>query len=119
MDKLRVVVRTEKNYGYDGFHWVAVFPDDKANPGRVSYVPFDVKDGTVHQIEPFGEMALSYYYDCTKYVKPIVLDSYGVMEALQKWYDEDSVELMFRSKLPDLAKTAWKWALTPTERTMK
>lgn len=115
MDKLRVIIRTEKNYDSDGFHWIAVFPDDKANPGRVSFLPFDVKNGKVCWIEPFGEMALSYYYDCTKYVKPIVLDGYGVREALQKWYDDDPytepVELVFRSKLPDLAKTAWEWAL--------
>lgn len=114
MDKLRVIIRTEANhFGKDGFHWVAVFPDDKANPGRIMCVPFEIRKGRFHQLEPFGEMSLSWYYDNTKHVKPIVLDSYGVREALQQWYDDDSyeepVQLVFRQKLPDLAKTAWNW----------
>lgn len=116
MNELRVIVRSEANhYGQDGFHWVAIFPDDKANPGRIMYVPFEIRNGKLYQLEPFGEMSLSWYYTETKHVKPMVLDSYGVPAALQKWYDDDPyeepVQLVFKQKLPDLAKTAWKWAL--------
>ena len=120
MNKLRVIIRTEANhFGKEGFHWVAVFPDDKANPGRILYVPFEIRNGIFYQLEPFGEMSLSWYYADTKYVKPMVLDSYGVKEAIQKWYNDDPyeepVKLEFRCKLPDLAKTAWAWALKPKE----
>ena len=110
MDKIEVIIRSEANYDGDGFHWVAVFPNDPANAGRISYVPFIIKNGNVKQIESFGEMALSWYYDGTKHVKPTVLDGFGVYDAVKSWYKEDGYNVRFRQKLPtDLNKRAWSW----------
>jgi len=101
MTKLNVIVRTEANLDGNGYHWVAVFPDDPVSrPGRMCYTPFVIRNGKVMQIGPFGEMTLSWYYGGTKYVDPMTLDSYGVCKALQDWYYEESeVELVFKSKL--------------------
>lgn len=111
MEKLRVIVRSEPNYQSDDFHWLAVFPWEPENYGLIQCVPFVIEHGKVRPIESFGSMNLPYYHDLTHYVKPMVLDSYGVYDALRVWYNEDGVELEFRQKLPDLTKTAWKDAL--------
>ena len=99
MTKLNVIVRSEANWTEDGYHWVAVFPDDPVSkPGRFSYVPFEIRKGEL-KVGTFGEMTLSWYYDGTKYVNPIVLDSYGVYDALREWFKDEPVKLVFKSKL--------------------
>lgn len=103
---LDVIIRSEVNYFSGDFHWVAVFPGEPANYGKLQYMSFVIKKGKIQTIEAFGEMTLSWYYLRTQHVKPTVLDSYGVYDALRKWYEEDGVKLRFRQKLP--RKFNWK-----------
>lgn len=114
--KLRVIVRSEPNYGGGGYHWLAVFPWEPERYGRIQCVPFVIENGKVRTIESFGQMNLTYYHDLTHFVKPMVIESYGVYNALREWYNEDGIELEFRQKLPDLAKTAWKKSLAEARR---
>lgn len=103
---LEVIVRSEADYDGEGFHWVAVFPCEPANYGRLEFVPFIIKNGKVFTCEAFGEMTLSWYYGRTKYVRPTVLESYGVYDALNEWYKDEDVKLKFRQKLPQ--KFNWR-----------
>ena len=60
----RVIFREEKNPYMPGIaHFLAVFPDDPALPGRVNSVPFHFSpDGEKAYFEPCGEIDLGYYY---------------------------------------------------------
>lgn len=113
--KMRIIIRAEADYDGKGFHYVAIFPDDPANPGRVGYIPFDASGGYAETIGVYDEMTLSWYYVGTRHMKPHILEYYGIYDAVRKWYAEDGVEVEFRSKLPDLSKTAWAWALKKGE----
>ena len=55
--------------------WVAVFPDDPANPGRLSFISgyYDGHDKPI--FDPFDEMDLAYYY---KHTKPVSRDMHVV-----------------------------------------
>ena len=57
----RVVFRIEKNQ-YDNAreHYLAVFPDDPANPGRYACVPFFFNGGRA-VFEPYCECDRRYY----------------------------------------------------------
>ena len=112
-NNVEVIIRSEADYDGNGFHWVAVFPNDPANLGKVSFVAFKVKDGEIHCLEAFDEMTLSWYYEGTKFVKPTVLEMDGVYDAMRKWYaDKPDVRLIFKQKMPrDLKRRAWRRVL--------
>ena len=65
----RVIFRTEWNEYLDKDTLLAVFPDDDANLGRICYVPFYFLGDETIWYEPYGEMAVDYYYRNTKPVK--------------------------------------------------
>lgn len=61
--KERVIFRRDKQREKGAWCFLAAFPDDDANPGRVACLPFHVpyKSGAP-VFEPFCEVDLSYYY---------------------------------------------------------
>ncbi len=67
--KERVVFRKDKDPYMNIEKILAVFPDDDRRIGTVAYVPFYFDGYGRAVFEPYGEMALSYYYHKTSPVK--------------------------------------------------
>ncbi|MBQ1776618.1 MAG: hypothetical protein IIZ93_00530 [Acidaminococcaceae bacterium] len=82
----RVIFRKEKNpYGKDTPYYLAVFPDDEANPGRVCCLPFFF-DGHGNAVyEPYCEASLNYYYK-THLVHRFDLETPKLLNAIQCYY---------------------------------
>lgn len=63
----RVIFRTERDPYTKDTNYIAVFPDDKAKPGRYAFVAFKLNEsGAV--FEPYDELDSRYYYANTKIV---------------------------------------------------
>lgn len=93
----RVIFRKEK-YPYDKEtpHYLAVFPDDQANPGRVCCTPFYFTvDGTAI-FEPYTEADMGYYYQ-TNLVHRFDAETPKLLDAIQKYYNQ---QFQIMQKLP-------------------
>ena len=119
-EQFRVILRTIPDDINGCFHYAAIFPDMSAKPGRVAFMAFDIdRYGKVVYLYN-DEMTVSYFYGCTYYVKPTICKDYwrpgcglfhSVKEYLESEPDPVDGEIILRYRLPDLAKSAWKWAL--------
>lgn len=58
----RIIFRKEKNPYTNEPSYLAVFPDDETNPGRVECLPFCIRDNGTAVFEPLCEADLWYYY---------------------------------------------------------
>lgn len=89
--KERVVFRKDKDLYTNTEKILAVFPDDDSRIGTVAYVSFYFDGYGRAVFEPYGEMALSYYYNKTSPVKKdsheIGLFKYALKEQFGKDFD--------------------------------
>lgn len=63
-----VVFRTDYDPYMNMEKYLAVFPNDPCNTGRVAYMGFWFDEYGRTLFEPYGEMSLDYYYNSTKVV---------------------------------------------------
>lgn len=84
----RVIFRTEYDPYMKMEKYLAVFPDDPANPGRVAFTPLYFNSHGV-TFEPYGEMDLSYYYKKTKIVHKKETVVAPLLTALNQFYGID------------------------------
>lgn len=84
--KERVIFRRDKQHEKGADWFLAAFPDDEANPGRVACLPFYVpyKSGAP-VFEPFCEVDLSYYYS-TKLVHKDEMCAEACKEVIENYY---------------------------------
>lgn len=62
-EKQKVIFRTEYDKYTKQWGYLAIFPDDEANPGYVGAVPFHIsKDNRSVIFEPYTEISLDYMY---------------------------------------------------------
>lgn len=85
----RVIFRVEK-YAYDKGtrHYLAVFPDDKANPGCVACVPFYFLENGTAMFEPYCEASLEYYYN-THLVRRFDPETPKLLKAITDYYSHE------------------------------
>ncbi len=82
----RVIFRTEYNPYTKRREYLAVFPDDPANPGRIGAVEMHVREkGTF--FFPYGEIALAYYYNNTRLVHKDNSAIPDLLRAVEGYYD--------------------------------
>ena len=98
MDKVqteRVIFRVEK-YAYDKGtrHYLAVFHDDPANPGRVACTPFFFRPDGTAVFEPYCEIDRAYYYN-THLVYRYDPESPKLLKAITDYYSKE-VPVKFR-----------------------
>ena len=93
----RVIFRREK-YPYDKGtpYYLAVFPDDEANPGRVAAVPFFFDGHGQAVFEPDCEIDIGYYYE-TRLVHRFDAETPKLLDAIQKYYNQ---QFQIMQKLP-------------------
>lgn len=83
----RVIFRTERNEYVSEPSYLACFPDDPANPGRICCTPFYfLPDGTAI-FESYCEASLGYYYDNTRIVHKTSQESEKLLSAIERYYD--------------------------------
>ena len=82
----RVIFREYKNPYMPGVpHYLAVFPDDEANPGRVCCLPFFF-DGHGNAVyESYCEASMDYYYK-TRLVHRFDAETPKLLNAIQCYY---------------------------------
>lgn len=85
MKNERVIFRKEYWPRWNDTVYLAVFPDDPANPGRYGYVAMRF-DGDTTWFEPYGEMAVDYYYRYTKPVHTNTEEARRCLAALEDRY---------------------------------
>lgn len=92
----RVIFRIEK-YAYDREtrHYLAVFPDDEANPGRVAAVPFYFDGHGQAVFEPYCEIDIGYYYE-TRLVHRFDAETPKLLKALTDYYSGKDGPVQFR-----------------------
>lgn len=88
MSKEKVIFRKEKNPYTGRTQYLAVFPEDPANPCGVAAVAFDSNDGHVW-FEPFCEIVLDYYYKHTKLIHKNTEEAQKCLDVLQKYYNTE------------------------------
>lgn len=81
----RVIFRTELNPYVDGPSYLAVFPDDPANPGMICCLPFHFVN-TAAIFEPYTEASLGYYYDSTRIVHKDTDAAQKCLQAITSYY---------------------------------
>lgn len=64
----KVIFRTEKDKENNRINYMAVFPDDPCNPGRIAFISFYKIGEGEYIFEPYGEMSRDYYYSKTRVV---------------------------------------------------
>jgi hypothetical protein len=85
----RVIFRVEKYaYNKETRHYLAVFPDDKANPGRVAAVPFYFDGHGKAIFEPYCEIDMGYYYD-THLVHRFDPETPKLLKAITDYYSRE------------------------------
>ena len=82
----KVVFRVERNPYTKRNNFLAVFPDDSANPGRLGYVAFEFNGYNV-LFEPYGEIATNYYYANTKRVRKNSPEADRCKRAIERYYN--------------------------------
>lgn len=92
--KERVVFRTENTKSAFAADYIAVFPDDEANPGMLAYVAFKLDRGGRPVFEPYAEMSRGYYYGRTKLVKKNSDDAEICLKAIMEYYPEGNFRVM-------------------------
>lgn len=92
----RVIFRKEKNpYAKDTPYYLAVFPDDEANPGRVCCLPFFFDGHGKAVFEPYGEIDIGYYYE-TRLVHRFDAETPKLLKALTEYYSGKDGPVQFR-----------------------
>ena len=86
-ERERVVFRKEFPGKPFAPNFIAVFPEDEANPGMIAYIAFNMREGRGPVFEPYSEMALGYYYGKTKPVKKDSDDAKKCLKAIEAYYD--------------------------------
>ena len=82
----RVIFRKEKNpFDRTTPHYLAVFPDDKANPGHVACLPFHFDGHGQSVFEPYCEADMDYYYR-TNLVHRFDEETPKLLGAIQDYY---------------------------------
>ena len=81
----RVVFRKEHWPRWNDTVYLAVFPDDPANPGRFGYVSMRFDHDTA-VFEPYGEMVFDYYYNHTKPVHVNTEEARRCLAAIEAYY---------------------------------
>ena len=97
----RVIFRKEKNpYAKDTPYYLAVFPDDKAIPGRLVCVPLYFNSNGDAIFEPCCEIDKAYYYS-THLVHRFDPEAPKLLKAITDYYSNE-VPAKFRiiQKLP-------------------
>ncbi len=87
----KVIFRREYDQYRKAWSYLAVFPEDPANPGNICAVPFhfvkELNDTMTAIFEPFCEVCWDYYYRCTKIIHktdPVIPD---LLSAISRRYN--------------------------------
>lgn len=86
----RVIFRTDHDPYMKCEKYLAIFPDDPTNVGRLAYVSFYF-NGERPVFEPYGEMSIEYYYYNTKRIKKGTELSAKCLCAIEWFYDSKFV----------------------------
>lgn len=84
----RVILRHEKNPYTNQMGYLAIFPDDEANPGRVGAISFSFNQYGNPIFEPYCEVTLGYMYE-QKIIHKNEEDVEKCIKALSEFYDEE------------------------------
>lgn len=84
----RVILRREKNPYTKEMGYLAIFPDDKANPGKVGAIAFSFNRYGQTEFEPYCEIDLGYMYH-QKIIHKNENDVKECIEALNKYYNTE------------------------------
>ena len=82
----RVIFREEKNpYAPNGKSFLAVFPDEEANPGRINCLPFYCENEITYYA-PYCECSCEYYYS-TRIVHKGTEEAARCLQAIERYFD--------------------------------
>ena len=84
----RVILRREYNPFNKRWGYLAIFPDDEANPGCVGAIPFYFNSFDEPIFEPYCEISLGYMYN-KKIVHKNENDVNRCLNALNNMYDTE------------------------------
>lgn len=87
-NKERLILRREYDYYLKTWKYLAVFPDERANVGKVACLPFYFSHEEVI-FESFCEASLEYYYKKTKCIKANLEEAIKCKIALEKYYNTE------------------------------
>ena len=80
-----VIFRKEFDEYRKAYNYLAVFPGEQANAGRVCAVPFYENGGNVW-FEPFCEISMAYYYAKTRLVHKNTDEARRCAEIIKRRY---------------------------------
>ena len=84
----RVIFRTVKNPYINTQGYLACFPDDPANPGRIGCVSFYFLNDTAI-FESYSEADMGYYYEQTRIVHKGTDTAKKLLQAIERYYDSE------------------------------
>lgn len=82
----RVVFRRDYDPYMEMEKYLAVFPDDPHNVGKLAFVAFYF-NGDRAVFEPYGEMCFDYYYGKTKRIRGRSDEALRCLHAIEQYFD--------------------------------